>query len=281
MGEISMGRSRKALPRVVTGLLVAASAYAQDKDTAWDNPSWGDPWQFRVNLYGWLPDAPAKISVGDTTVVDVPEDLDTVLDSLNFAAMFELEAHKGPLALFANVIYYDGDYSDTLPGPISNQQREYKLEEEVWAIKYGVGYRFGSWDLGENQDSPTMTITPWVGAWYFHDDYAVTIQPTGTLSGGSVEGTFKFNTPMVGVTPRIRFNDRWYLNSSFSYGGWDVDDVDEIYDLFLNAGYRFKMGKVPAQAFFGYRYMHFDWIKEPEKIDLTVKGPYIGIGWIF
>jgi hypothetical protein len=51
------------------------------------------PWEFHVNVYGWLPKAPATIAVNDKDLVDVPEDLNTILDSLEMAAMFELEAH--------------------------------------------------------------------------------------------------------------------------------------------------------------------------------------------
>ena len=103
------------------------------------------PWEFHVNVYGWLPDAPATIAVGDKELVDVPEDLNTILDSMEMAAMFVLEAHKGPLVLFANTVYYKGDYSKNFTGSVSKAQRKFELEEKVWAIKYAAGYKFGPW----------------------------------------------------------------------------------------------------------------------------------------
>lgn len=252
-------------------------ASAQDGDS-----QWSDPWRFHVNLYGWLPDAPATINVKGREVVDVPEDLDTILDSLNAAAMFELEAHKGPLVLFANVVYYDGEYDDGFTGPVSGASRRFELEEEVWAIKYGVGYRLGSWKLGESPGSPTLALYPWVGAFYFHDDWKVKVDPVGVvLDGVKVDGTFEFNTPMVGLTQRVNFSERWYLNLSFSYGGWEVDDVEEIYDFIGNVGYRFTMWDVPSKVFAGYRYLHIDWEDQPEELKLTAKGPFFGIGWEF
>lgn len=279
--------SRSTILWVVTILLVTAgssNAFAQEKSTVWKEPSWSDPWEFRVNLYGWLPDAPATISVGDTTLVDAPESLGTILDSLNVTAMFELEAHKGPLAIFANSIYYDGTYDDNLTGVISGQERRYTLDEKVWAIRYGVGYTFGPWKLGEEANAPGMTLTPWAGAFYFHDDWDLRADPLDAVFDGfSTGGLVKFHTPMVGFTPRIQFNDRWYLNSSFSYGGWDTDGVDHIYDLLANAGYRFKMKGLDAKAFIGYRYLYFEWDDEDvgSTVKLRVRGPYIGIGWTF
>ena len=255
----------------------AMKARSQDVDSAWS-----DPWRFHVNLYGWLPDALATINVKGREVVDVPENLDTVLDSMDMTAMFELEIHKGPLVAFANTIYYDGDYSNPFTGPISGQQRRFKLEEEVWLIKYGIGYRLGSWNLGKNTDSPILALYPWVGGLYFHDDYKVKVDPVGgLLDGVEVDSTFEFNTPMVGLTPRLNFLERWYLNLSYSYGGWGVDNVDETYDFIGNVGYRFKMAGISSKVFAGYRYLYIDHEQQETELEVTIKGPFFGIGWEF
>ena len=257
-------------------LMVSTSVYAGDPS------QWSDPWSFHVNVYGWLPEAPATINVADRTVVDAPEDLDTILDSLNMTAMFELEAHKGPLMIFANTIYYDGDYSDDFGGPISGASRRYKLEEEVWAIRYGAGYRVASLELGGGPDGPVLNVYPWVGGFYFNDDYSVTIEPHGTaLDGFRVNGTFEFNTPMVGLVQRVDFSERWFLNLDFGYGGWDVDSVKEIWDFVGVAGYNFTMWGVSSKAFAGYRYLSIDWEVEPKEVRVDVKGPLLGIGWEF
>jgi hypothetical protein len=264
---------------VVAGLLglSATTSSAQGRDL-----EWSDPWRFHVNIYGWLPDAPATISVNGNEVVDVPEELDTILDSLDMTAMFELEAHKGPLVLFANNVYYKGKYDENFTGPITNLPKKYELQEEVWAIKYGAGYNLGTWNLGQSDGSPTMSLIPWVGGFYFHDDWSLTIKPYGEPLSGKVTGTYDFNTPMVGLASRVGLSEKWYINLSYSYGGWDVDSVDEVYDFIGNVGYRFKMGDVSSKVIAGYRYLHFN---RPDnrgiEIDLTCKGPFLGIGWEF
>jgi hypothetical protein len=272
-----MRSARSALPRVSVLALVATittSAMASEGIGS-------APWEFRVNLYGWLPDAPATIEVNDRELVDVPEDLNTILDSLEFAAMFELEAHKGPLVLFANTVYYKGEYNENFTGVVTGLRRKFTIEEEVWAIKYAAGYKFGPWDLGENAASSDLTLIPWAGAFYFHDDWRVEVSPEGPFDGVKKTGTLKFNTPMVGLGSRVNLSERWYLNLSFGYGGWDVDNVDEIYDLIGNVTYRFNMGNVPSKVFAGYRYLHIDYEDDPVVLNVDVKGPFLGIGWEF
>lgn len=265
---------------VVTMMIVAmAEPYALAGE---DDRVWNAPWRFHFNLYGWLPDAPATIDVKGQEVVDVPEDLDTILDSLDMTAMFEVEVHKGPVFAFANVVYYDGEYDERFIGPLSGLSRKLTLEEEVWAIKYGAGYRVGKWQLGSDPDAPVLALYPWVGGFYFHDDYEVKVDPAGVvLDGVKINGTFKFNTPMAGLGARLDFWERWYLNLSYSYGGWDVDNVDEIWDFIGNIGYRFDMWGVSSKVFAGYRYLSFDHDQRDTRIQLDAKGPFFGIGWEF
>lgn len=266
------------LSLVVCGILGTGTtkSFAQSEGN-----QWSDPWRFNVNIYGWLPDAPATIAVDGNEVVDVPEDLDTVLDSLEMAAMFELEAHKGPLVFFTNTIYYKGDYDENFTGPITGLAKNYDLEEEVWAIKYGLGYDLGTWNLGESDDSPTISLTPWGGAFYFHDDYSLDITPAGDPLSGNTSGTYDFNTPMAGLAARTIFSERWYLYLNYGYGGWEVDSVDEVYDFIGSVGYLFKMGGVSTKAFAGYRYLHIDRDASDIALEVDVKGPFFGIGWAF
>jgi hypothetical protein len=265
-------------------LLLAASALVGTVTTAGtaqaEESKQSGSWKFRANVYGWLPDAPATISVEGNTVVDVPEDLGTILDDAEALAMVEFEAQKGKLWLFTDIIYYKGEEDDKFTGPVLGTPRKFTLEEEVTFIKYGAGYEFGPWDAGNNNLS-TLTLTPWVGSVYFHDDWSVKVSPKNDPGGGRVSGTFEFHTPMVGVVSRSELAKNWDLTLDYGYGGWGVDDVDEIYDFYGGINHSFKMGDVPTDAFFGYRYLYLDWKDSPEELRLTIKGPFVGIGWEF
>jgi len=239
------------------------------------------PWKFHVNLYGWLPEAPATITRNDKVLADVPEDLDTILESMDATAMFELEAHKGPLVLFLNNVYYKGEYNDHFIGKESKQRRKFTFEEEVWAVKYGAGYKLDPIKLGDKPDSADVTLIPWVGAFYFHDDWETKVSAAPPFDGVDVDGTLEFNTPMVGLGSRWNLSKNWYLNLSYGQGGWDVDDVDEIYDILGNFVYRFKMGDVSSKFIAGYRYLHIDYDDGTMEVDVDVKGPFLGFGWEF
>jgi hypothetical protein len=180
-----------------------------------------DSWKFRANIYGWLVDAPATISVDGEEVVDVPEDLGTILDDAEALAMVEFEARKGRLWLFTDLIYYKGEEDDKFTGPVLGTSRKFTLEEEVLFFKYGTGYEFGPWDVGNNNLS-TLTVTPWVGAVYFRDDWSVKVSPKNEPGGGRASATFWFNTPMVGAVSRSKLAKDWYLELDYGYGGWGV-----------------------------------------------------------
>ena len=72
---------------------------AEASPTGWDpiERALSDPWRFNVVIWGWLPDAPADITLGNNEV-HLPESLDTILDSLQWGAMLDLEAREGPSA---------------------------------------------------------------------------------------------------------------------------------------------------------------------------------------
>ena len=100
-------------------------------------------------------------------------------------------------------------------GPITGLAKKYELQEEVWVIKYGVGYDLGTWNLGKSEDSPNFSLIPWVGGFYFHDDWSLTIKPYGEPLSGKTTGTYDFNTPMVGLGSRVILSEKWYLNLSY------------------------------------------------------------------
>jgi hypothetical protein len=237
------------------------------------------PWKFSANIYGWIPDAPATITYDGTEVLDVPEDLGTILDDADALAMLEFQVSKARLWLFLNVVYYKGEKDDNFTG-LGGLKRKFTLKEEVTFIKSGVGYTLGPWDAGANNLS-TLTLTPWVGVAWFHDNWSVKVKPKDDPGGGRVSGTFEFTTPMVGLNLRSKLAKDWDMLLSYGQGGGTIDDVDLIYDFIGGINYHFKMYEVPTAAFVGYRYLYIDWEDDPEELRLTVKGPFVGIGWEF
>lgn len=241
---------------------------------------WEAPWWFHVNVYGWLPKAPVTIKVDDHNVANLPEDFDNIFDSLQLAAMFEVEVHKGPIGFFASPVYYKGKDKEHFRGP-AGKKRKFTVEEKVWLIKYGASYDLGPWPLWKDSDSPTVILQPYAGGLYLHDDIELKVTPGVFDQGLDVNTTLKFNTPIIGANTLWNLTKRWGLRLGGNYGGWNVDDVKKTYEFVGTVAYRFKMWDVSSKVFAGYRYLHLDYKKKGVELELDVEGPLFGIGWVF
>jgi len=166
----------------LAGILLAV--ISNNVSAAAQGNGWLDgPWRFSVLAYGWAPEAPATIKLDQQEVANLPEDPDTILDGLEMAAMFELEAHKGRLGFFVSPVYYKGKVSEHFNGP-TGQRRKLTVEEKVWLVDYGVGWALGPWKLGAKPDAPSLTLSPFAGFRYFHECLSVswsTRRPAATV----------------------------------------------------------------------------------------------------
>ncbi len=252
---------------------VSATLSAAEEEQGWRDA----PWRFSAKIYGWLPEAPATIKVDQKEVANMPESLDNILDSLEMMAMFELEAHKGPLGFFVSPVYYKGEYDEHFTGS-AGERRKFSLEETVWAIDYGVSYELGQWRLGEAVDSPTVTVEPFVGGLYFHDKIKINVDPGLSDRGLKINKTVTFNTPIIGLNTLLRFNDRWDLRVSGNYGVFNASEVNNTWQGIGLLAYHFKIKNTPSQVFVGYRYLHVDLENDPIELEIDVKGPLLGFG---
>ena len=151
----------------------------------------------------------------------------------------------------------------------------------MWVVDYGVAYEIGKWRLGEAADSPTVTVEPFVGGLYFHDNIKIDVTPGLLDRGLKIRKTIEFNTPIVGLNTLLRFNDRWSFRVSGNYGVFNASEVNRTWQGIGLLGYHFKMGDVPSQVFVGYRYLHVDLENDPIELEVDVKGPLVGFGFEF
>jgi hypothetical protein len=266
-GAQEQSESQKASP------LSSTNAPPDAKEERW-------PWRFNVNVYGWAPEAPVDIKVDGNEVANYPESFDNIFDSLEMAAMFEVGVYKGPIGVFVSPVYYKGEDDEKFTG-LLGQRRKGTLDEEVWIIKYGVSYDLGPWHLGKNSDSPAVILQPYVGGLYLHDDIKLKVSPGALDIGLDFKTTIKINTPIIGLNTLWDLTDRWILGLGGNYGGWDVDDMKKTYEFIGLLGYRFKMWDVSSKVFAGYRYLHIDYEKKDVELQVSVRGPLLGIGWEF
>ncbi len=120
-------------------------------------------WRFHVNVYGWLPHAPATIKIEEVEV-SLPEKFINILESLEMMAMFELEAHKGPIGIFASPTFYKGKYENRFT-VLEGERRKFDLKETVFFMHYGISYDFGPWPLSNKPNSyKNVVFQPYAGS---------------------------------------------------------------------------------------------------------------------
>jgi hypothetical protein len=240
------------------------------------------PWTFELFIDAWAVKAPAKITMGDTEV-ELPENLNTILDSLKMTSMLRFDAHKGPLGLFVNPIYYNGTYNHNYKKP-PFEGHGYRLDETVWLVDYGMSYEVGRWDIGKNGSSRVISFEPYLGLRFFHDNLTLRIHPEGDQDGLTKRITVKTTSPTIGFKSRVQIKTSWDFLFVGDYGGFDVNNMDNSYQMAGYFNYNFKWGKekhISSRAYIGYRFLHIGYVDEPSAFEVNVQGPIAGISFLF
>lgn len=98
----------KILHAVLAGVLLAVTATGglaaeSNSEPAAESGGWLDgPWRFGALIYGWLPHAPADIIYGQDEVAHLPEDLDTILDSMQLLLCLSWRSTRGASAFLCH-----------------------------------------------------------------------------------------------------------------------------------------------------------------------------------
>lgn len=255
----------------------AAEASVSANDAASNATPEPWPWRFHFSLYGWLPAAPATITV-DGVSSEIPERFSRILGDMEFAGMGAFEVYKGPIGAFVNAIYYKGRDTERFQGLL--EPRKIRLEESAWLLDYGASYAFGPWPLWRGADPPTTTLEPFLGGRFLNDHIRLKInagvlEPARTL----VRTTIQFNAPIVGGRARANLGKRWDLFFQGDYGGWDIDHLKETWNFGGDLGYKFKIGSLETKVFGGYRYLNVRYEDRELRIRVAIKGPLIGFGF--
>jgi hypothetical protein len=254
-------------------LMAATSTVALAADPAEDG--WLDgPWRYSAVIYAWMGQAPMDLFLDGEELGSAPESLSNLLKDLQMAATFEFEAHKGRLNLFVSPVYYKGKYKKNFEGKLG-QSHELTLKETVWLIDYGVGLDIGTWK--------GVTVTPFFGARYLHDDLSIEVPPGELDQGVDYATTIKFNTPIAGVKAAVNIGEDWSVAVEGDWGVFDNSLVNKTYQYTGVGSYHFTMKKLPARVMFGYRYLHLDIENDVTtvRIKVAVKGPFLGLGVSF
>ena len=202
---------------------------------------------------------------------------------MNFSSMMRFKARKGPLGLFLNPIYYNGSWEDEFKKPPLSG-KEYKLNERVFLTDFGMSYEVGRWDIGKNGQSREISLEPYVGMRWFVDNATVKVEPGLMLDGFKKYVNISVTTPIIGLQSRANITKSWDVLFVGDYGGFNVFNIDKTYQLATYFEHNFNWGKnknKSARAFLGYRYLYLEGENKTTYVDVAVKGPIMGIGFLF
>jgi len=201
---------------------------------------------------------PAK---GDTIKISFSD----IISNLDMTFMGMLGAHKDKWSLLADVIYMNLSDSQYGSGKLIGQNIGTKVDVEMdaWIVTAAGGYNL--------VDTGTHSLDLLAGARYITVDLPLKFQVgpiklKTTPSGDYLDG-------IVGVRGKADLADKWYLSYYLDAG---TGDSSSTWQALAGLNYQFEK----FDAGFGYRYLTWN-LDDNALDDLTVKGPYAGVRFLF
>jgi len=241
-----------ALALLFSGTSVAAQNFVEDK------------WQWSGAAYFWG----ASIDGTSDSGADVQVGLDTIIDNLKFGAMGTLNAQKGNLSFFGDLIYLDlGDTTSTtvpvlgVPVPVSAD-----IDLKGLISTAGVGYQI------YDQSGTKLEALGGARLLKFDSDINISVGGRNTRLGSSTPNW----DAIVGLRGSTDLSEKWYLNY---YADIGTGDSDFTWQALVGVNYRMKKADITA----GYRYLSWDFGQDSYSgfSALDLSGFYLGARFDF
>lgn len=213
---------------------------------------------FTITPYLWAVGIDGDIQARGTDA-NVSMDFQDVVDNLDMAGSVLLEANVGDWVSYAMVDYLGldtGDVETRFPG------RDADLELDSTLATVATGYRVHM--------SERSTIDVQVGIRYAKMDTQVTIEGVGQRDADNT-----IYDGILALRPRLALSKNWWFSPTLSIGAGDSDLTWELSPQFVYdcaCGWDVRVG---------YRNLNYDFEKGSDSLDLTIKGPVIGVGFSF
>lgn len=213
---------------------------------------------FTVTPYLWAVGIDGDIQAhGEDTTVSM--DFQDVVENLDMAASALFEANVGDWVSYAMVDYLaldTGDVDTRFPG------RDADLELDSTLATVATGYRVHM--------SERSTIDVQIGIRYAQMDTQVSIEGVGQRDADNT-----IYDGILALRPRLALSKNWWFSPTMSIGAGDSDLTWELSPQFVYdcaCGWDVRLG---------YRNLNYDFEKGSDSLDLTIKGPVIGVGFSF
>jgi len=213
---------------------------------------------FTVTPYLWAVGIDGDIQAhGEDTNVSM--DFQDVVENLDMAGSALFEANVGNWVSYAMVDYLSldtGDVTTRFPGVDAD------LEMDSTLATVATGYRVHM--------SERSTIDVQVGIRYAQMDTELWIEGVGQRDADN-----NVYDGILALRPRLALSRNWTFSPTMSIGAGDSDLTWELSPQFVydcDCGFDVRVG---------YRNLNYDFEKGSDSMDLTIKGPVIGVGFSF
>ena len=278
-GAGRLGRMR-AFGIALLVLCRSTAAFAAD-----EGPS---PWEFEFEPYGWIPGTFGSVAVdGHTAYLDVTagDVLDAVFDGDALAAAGYFSVRRDRWSAFVDVFGGGAkvDIVQTIPTPFCDLSVDAKDTLRFVIADFALGYRLGQWSLPKRRRP--LTIGVYAGARYVHlgNDLGGGV---GVIGGrqfsGDVSDTVNWADPIIGLRWSVPVLDAVTLDFRGDIGGFGASsDLD--WGLVADARYWLSWTLWSARPYLaaGYRLVAFDRSESSDSVDMQLRGPIVGMGFVF
>lgn len=237
-----------------------------------DSPGNGtadDHWQFKAEVYGWLPTIKGTLPTGD----DIEITVDEIFDNLDMTFLGVFQARRGKWAFIGDLAYLKLSADEAgitrIPiGPLNVPTRvDFGVELKGWFLNLGGSYRVHQADK--------FDVQLLAGARYLALDMGAKLDTSLIPGEKPFDGRDDVWDAIVGVRGLADLSDKWWLTYRFDIG---TGDSDLTWNASLQFGRKFNWGSLAV----GYRYLHYDFASDFKLMkDLDVYGPVIGAVWEF
>jgi len=221
-------------PRITTTILVTVMLLACATVVNAAEEKQDDKWHFEITPFIWLPSAKGSMKLEQPPGF-VSGKLDygpgDYLENLDWAAMLDLQAHKGRWTLLADIIYTDFSDNDTAQFPGLIPRSSGLSVGADWDLQAFLVEFAGAYSVFRNE---YLNFNLLAGLRYAEIDGDVKLDITGPLSGLVPSRSFSrkesYIDPIIGFKGKFELGKKWYLPYYFDIGGFGVDS-----DLTLQA----------------------------------------------
>lgn len=254
-------------------------------------------WKLQFTPYGWVPwvDGDAVIKGRNFSVSETPIQ---VLESLDFAWMSYMQARRGGLTLFSDVIYADVSNSDSFatsktfsPHVSGTLGATLSADYRYWIVEAGAMFEINRWHLGHGPGETDTALELLAGGRYWNQQLDVDVSLAGTanidglvISGSRAiarSGTVDWIDPFVGARLHYILAPGEELIVRGDIGGFGLGSqftwqAMATYNWFLT-----QHGPLTLDGYLGWRALYVDYDQgsgtSRYEFDVLQQGPVVGV----